>query len=177
MPRVVPRKAQKTVKSPALKTMMHAVAMTLFVAAAMLIMACCVKKPVMAHAHFKHLPAAGWQPMMPLTFKPVYDDSTARYDIALVVRHDNSYRYRNLPLVADVIGAEGARERKTLDLALADEFGNWTGGGFGALYQNKAVLSQGLKPVDARSVVVWLAMPACDTLCGITDVGIITTPQ
>ena len=103
--------------------------MTLVIAAAMLVMGSCQRKPVMAHARFVHLPTDGWQRTLPLTFRPEYDDSAATYDITLAVRYDNSYRYRNLTVAVDVITADSAVNRRTVDMALADEYGNWTGGG------------------------------------------------
>ena len=72
--------------------MAQAVAMTIVIAAAMLVMGSCDRKPVMAHSAFTHLPNGGWQRTMPLSFRPEYDDSAARYDVTLAVRHDNSYR-------------------------------------------------------------------------------------
>ena len=93
--------------------------MTLVIAAAMLVMGSCQRKPVMAHARFVHLPTDGWQRTLPLTFRPEYDDSAATYDITLAVRYDNSYRYRNLTMAVDVITADSAVNRRTVDMALA----------------------------------------------------------
>ena len=155
----------------------HAVAMTVVVAAAMLIMAGCERKPVLTHSRFKHLPEAGWHKSLPLSFKPEYDDSTRAYDLALALRHDNSYPYRNLSLVMDVITADSSVNRQTVDIALADEYGNWLGGGFGALYQQVLTIARGVKPDEANTVVVWQEMEGCDTLRGLTDVGIIATPR
>ena len=153
-----------------------AVAMTVLIAAAMLIMASCRHKPVMTHSRFVHLPMSGWQRSLPLTFMPEYDDSTRTYDISLAVRHDNSYHYRNLSLVVDVIAADSTVARRMIDMSLADEYGNWTGGGFGALYQNTVTVVSSATPMRARSVIVWQAMQGCDTLRGLVNLGIITTP-
>lgn len=155
----------------------HAVAMVMTIAAALLILSGCERKPVMAHAHFKHLPANGWQRIMPLTFTPEYDDSTATYDLALAVRHENTYRYRNLSLIVDVIATDSTVSRHSLDIALADEYGNWSGGGFGTLYQDEVSVVTGILPDEARSLVVWQAMEGCDTLSGLVNVGIIVNPQ
>lgn len=157
--------------------MAQAVAMTLVVAAALLTMAGCDRKPVMAHAQFKHLPDGGWQRVMPLTFSPEYDDSAAVYDLSLVVRHYNSYRYSNLSLVVDVIAEDSTIDRHPVDMVLADEFGNWSGGGFGSLYQDKVALAHSVSPARARSIVVWQSMGDCDTLQGLSDIGILATPH
>ena len=150
--------------------------MTVFIAAAMLIMVSCQHKPVLPHASFVHLPTGGWQRSLPLTFMPEYDDSTLTYDISLAVRHDNSYRYRNLSLVVDIIAADSTVSRHPVDLSLADEYGNWLGGGFGALYQDEVTVAKNISPMSASSIVVWQAMQGCDTLLGVVDVGVIINP-
>ena len=154
----------------------QAVAMTMFIAAAMLILSACDHKPTLPHAQYHNLPLSGWQRMMPLTFVPEYDDSTRRYDLSLAVRHDNSYKFSNLSLVVDLIAADSTLNRKTVDMTLADEYGNWTGGGFGAMYQDEITVATGINPRDVSSVVVWQAMQDCDTLYGLTEVGLFTRP-
>lgn len=151
--------------------------MTVVVAAAMLIMAACERKPVMTHTQFRHLPSTGWLRTMPLTFTPEFDDSTMTYAIALAVRHDNSYPFCNLCLAVDVCATDSTVSRKRLDVTLADEYGNWTSGGFGSLYQKKVSVATGLKPSDAQSVVVWQVMGGCDTLHGVVDVGVSAIPE
>jgi len=114
---------------------------------------------------------------MPLTFTPAYDDSARVYDLSLAVRHDNAYPYRTLSLVVDAIAADSTVNRQMVDIALADEYGNWTGGGFGALYQQAVTIARGVSPGDVHSVVVWQAMEGCDTLVGLVNVGVIMAPR
>ena len=157
--------------------MNKAVAMALAVVAALLILPACQRQPVLPHAQFVHLPLSGWQRTLPVTFTPQYDDSTLNYDITLAVRHGSSYAFSNLALVVDVIAADSTVSRSSVDLRLADEYGNWTGGGFGPLYQNKVPIAADLSPSQARSVVVWQTMNGCDTLHNVVDLGIIITPK
>ena len=79
--------------------------MIIYIAAVVFIATACQYKPVMSHADFKHMPSQGWQRTLPLCFMPEYDDSTGRYELLLAVRHDNTYPYRNLSLVVDIIAA------------------------------------------------------------------------
>ena len=131
----------------------------------------------MATSRFAHLPSTGWLSSQPLSLAPAYSDSTASCDLTLAVRHSNRYRYCNLSLAVDVIAADSTRARKTLDIPLADEYGNWSSGGFGALYQTTVPLVADVKPDQASRVVVWQTMGGCDTLLGIVDVGIIVRPK
>ena len=150
--------------------------MALVIATAMLVMVACGRKPVLTHATFVHLPVDGWQRTLPLSFSPEYDDSASTYSITLAVRHDNSYRYSNLSMVVDVIAADSTVNRQTVNMTLADQYGNWTGGGFGALYQSTVPVVEAVTPDKVRSIVVWQSMAGCDTLRGVVNVGIITVP-
>lgn len=153
-----------------------AVTMTMIIAAAVLMLLSCQRKPVLAHSHFVHLPVNGWMRSVPLRFEPEYDDSALTYSLTLAVRHDISYPYRNLSLVVDFFADDSVVTRKAVDLVLADPYGNWTGGGFGTLYQDTVSLAAVIDPLDVRSIVVWQAMSDCDTLVGVVDMGIITRP-
>ena len=155
----------------------QAVAMAVFIAAAMLIMPSCESKPVMTHSTFRHLPPQGWQRSLPLAFTPEYDDFTTTYDVSLAVRHTNGYHYRNLTLAVDLVATDSVVDRRAVDISLADEYGNWSGGGFGTLYQNQVVIARDITPADAASIIVWQTMPGSDSLLGIVDLGIIVTPK
>lgn len=150
--------------------------MTMIIVAAMLILPGCEHKPVMSHARFVHLPSMGWLSSLPLSFEPEFDDSTRVYELTLAVRHDNSFAYRNLSLVVDVIAADSTINRRSVNMVLADEFGNWTGGGFGALYQLAVPVAKGITPSQARRIVVWQTMAGCDTLHGLTTLGLVVKP-
>ena len=144
--------------------------------AAVMLMTACNHRPVMSHADFVHLPAAGWLKSAPVTLSPEYDDSAATYNLILAVRHSNAYKYRNLALAVDIIAVDSVVNRQVLDMQLADEYGNWTGSGFGSVYIDTVPLAGVIDPGDARSVIVWQAMNGCDTLHGVMDIGLITRP-
>ena len=160
-----------------IRTNGKAVAMTVLVAAAMLIMSGCTHKPVMAHARFVHLPTSGWQQDLPLTFTPEYDDSTLTYDLTLTIGHNNSYSYRNLSMTIDLIAADSTFQRQQVNMELADKYGNWTGGGFGALYQASTPIANDMSPAKASRIVVWQTMAGCDTLTGIVNLGLTVSPN
>ena len=150
--------------------------MTLFIAAAMLVLSSCQRKPVMTHSRFVHLSSKGWPRSVPLTFKPEYDDSTLTYGITLAIRHESNYRYSNLSLVVDLIAEDQAVKRHNVNFSLADEYGNWKGGGFGTLYQDTVTIAPVVAPEDVQAVVVWQAMEGCDTLHGLANVGVFVRP-
>ncbi len=67
--------------------------------------------------------------------------------------------------------------RKDIDFELSDNYGNWKGSGFGALYQASIVIATGIKPTDVNSIVVWQTMANCDIVKDVVDMGITVTPS
>lgn len=160
-----------------MRTNGKAVAMTVFVAAAMLIITACTRKPVMAHAQFVNMPSQGWQQDLPLTFTPIYEDTTLNYDLMLTIRHDNGFSYRNLLMTIDMIAGDSTVSRQQVNMPLADEYGNWKGGGFGALYQASILIARNMSPTQASRIVVWQTMEGCDTLTGLVNMGLTVFPS
>lgn len=114
----------------------------------------------------------GWLRNTPIYFTPEYSDSTRVYDLYVAVRHDSEYDFSTLNLVVDIMTPTGQTERRKLSIGFADEAGNWTGSGFGAMYQHKALLKRGVSVADLQKLALWHAMPS-DTLTGITEIGIV----
>lgn len=130
-----------------------------------------------SYSYFCDLPEDGWMENTPISFDTQYADSSITYDITFAVRHSASYSYGNLNLVLDFISSTGKVERKNLNFAIADEFGNFKGGGFGDYYQRSQLVVADVKPQDVHKVVAWPAMKGCKTLTGIHNLGITITPH
>ena len=137
--------------------------------------ACSFKQDTMAQ--FKTLPSDGWSKNQPIKFSPEYADSTLTYDILLSIRHNNSYQFSNLSLAVDMVDSVKIIHRKDIDFELSDNYGNWKGSGFGALYQASIVIATGIKPTDVNSIVVWQTMANCDIVKDVVDMGITVTPS
>ena len=137
--------------------------------------ACSFKQDTMAQ--FKTLPSDGWSKNQPIKFSPEYADSTLTYDILLSIRHNNSYQFSNLSLAVDMVDSVKIIHRKYIDFELSDNYGNWKGSGFGALYQASIVIATGIKPTDVNSIVVWQTMANCDNVKDVVDMGITVTPS
>ena len=137
--------------------------------------ACSFKQDTMAQ--FKTLPSDGWSKNQPIKFSPEYADSTLTYDILLSIRHNNSYQFSNLSLAVDMVDSVNIIHRKDIDFELSDNYGNWKGSGFGALYQASIVIATGIKPTDVNSIVVWQTMANCDIVKDVVDMGITVTPS
>lgn len=135
----------------------------------------CASKPN-SYSEFHDVPAKGWHIKTPFTFTPQYGDSSCLFDVKLVVRHTNKYRFQNLSMIVDVIDTAYNVKREKVDVDIADTYGNWVGSGFGTLYQREVVVFRGLKPEEAKSIAVWQRMPNCSFVDGLSEVGVIIVP-
>ena len=136
----------------------------------------CASKPN-SYSEFHDVPAKGWHIKTPFTFTPQYGDSSCLFDVKLVVRHTNKYRFQNLSMIVDVIDTAYNVKREKVDVDIADTYGNWVGSGFGTLYQREVVVFRGLKPEEAKSIAVWQRMPNCSFVDGLSEVGVIIVPE
>ncbi len=130
-----------------------------------------------SYSTFKTIPAEGWNKTLVLEFTPVFADSAKHYDVSLAIRHTNNYEFSNLNLVVDIIGNDGKVARKTVDFKVADDYGNWLGSGFGALYQCSSVIAIGMSPDQLKSIVVWQAMGGHEVVHNVADVGVTVSPS
>ncbi len=111
-----------------------------------------------------------------LRFMPSFADSAQLYDVSLAIRHTNNYEFSNLNLAVDIIGDSGKITRKAVDFKVADNYGNWLGSGFGALYQCSSVIATGVRPDQMKGIVVWQTMRGHDVIHNVVDVGITVSP-
>lgn len=122
------------------------------------------------YSDFKHL-EAGWSKDTPLCFELPDSVEEAVSELDICIRHDNYYPYRNIWIIADFVKDRDVVESDTLNIVLADKFGNWYGSGLGKLFQLRTVVRRGFRPGDYDSVNLWHYM-RCDTVPGIYDVGL-----
>lgn len=130
-----------------------------------------------SYSEFSDVPQQGWTHNSPLYFTPQYGDSLGYYDIAVAIRHDQEYAYRNLSITADFIGDNYRLTRRIINVELADIFGTWKGSGFGALYQFKQVVLTRVPAHSIHRIVLWQSMTDIDTVRNINNVGVIITPS
>lgn len=123
------------------------------------------------------LPDEGWMNNTPITLHTQYADSSITYDITFFVRHAASYPYANLILTLDFITSDGKVKRKSVDFSIADQYGNFQGGGFGDYYQRSQLVLSNVKPADVHQVVAWQSMQGCHTLIGLHNLGITISPH
>ena len=126
---------------------------------------------------FNTLPRNGWFKRDVQRFTPESPDSTGRYDLYLTLRHNGDYAYRNLWLFVSYTGADGEQKTDTVNCELADEFGRWSGGGWGSYYQQELLLDDCFRVVGKEQEVTIQQAMRDDRIRGISDVGIRIAPH
>lgn len=121
---------------------------------------------------FKTIGTEGWTKSSPLVFlQPDSIRGVAAYDVAVCVRHDNYYPYRNLSLIVDYIADDTLAERDTVNVELCDKYGNWGGSGLGKLFQRQVIIKSNVAVGHYDRIVVWHNMRA-RTVTNVTDIGL-----
>lgn len=129
-----------------------------------------------SYSEFVHLPDVGWLVGYPCYFAPTVDDSLACYDVRLAIRYDKDYLYSGIGLVVDLLSGDSVVNRANVSMRLSDSNGNWLGSGFGSLYQMETLVHAGINLDSINHIVVWQST-GCDTLPGVTEVGITIEPS
>ncbi len=93
-------------------------------------------------------------------------------NISLFIRHDNSYKYRNIWLFVEHISPDSICRTDTINYTLADRYGNWYGGGWGTYHQFQHILYRQI-PLDSGTHTIKISQAMRERyLQGISNVGI-----
>ncbi len=121
---------------------------------------------------FKTIDTNGWSKSSPLVFlQPDSVRGVKVYDIAVDVRHDNDYPYRNLSLVIDYLSGRKVVAHDTVSIELCDKYGDWGGSGLGKYFQKQQIVKRGVRLGDYDRIVVWHNM-RCDKVTNVSDIGL-----
>lgn len=120
---------------------------------------------------FQDVAPSGWRYADVMTFNPAHDDSIAKGDILLIIRHNNSYPYSNLWLEVEYEATDGRRHNDTINMRVADKYGRWLGKGNATDFQVVDTVARGITHAAGSTVRVRHIMRV-DTLTGVDLVGI-----
>ncbi len=121
---------------------------------------------------FKTINTNGWSKSSPLVFlQPDSVRGVQAYDIAVDVRHDNDYPYRNLSLVVDYLSGGKVVEHDTISIELCDKYGDWGGSGLGKYFQKQQIVKRGVKLGTYDRIIVWHNMRSA-TVTNVSDIGL-----
>ena len=125
------------------------------------------------HAYLP-IPQKGWGKSDTLFFQVPINDSLLVLDLTAGVRNESSYPYQNLYLFISHNLEDSTRwETDTLEFALTNKEGRWTGTGWGSLYHSVLPMkSAGIRHAGKYTIKVTHGMKD-ELLKGISDVGIL----
>ena len=142
-----------------------------FVVILLVCIALCACKPkVNDFSVYTNIEPSGWKYGQSYDFEPVQQDSIVSGRLKLNVRHTGDYSYRNLWL--EVTLRDSVIERvDTVNLLLADPFGNWFGTGVGTDFQLSSTLADTIRLCPPVKISVRHIMRS-DDLKGIEQIGL-----
>jgi len=81
-----------------------------------------------------------WKEKESITFDFSITDTIEYFDVYLTLRNDENYRWSNVYLFSDLTFPNGKTRRDTLEITLADKYGNWLGNNSGTIITTTARL-------------------------------------
>lgn len=127
------------------------------------------------YSEYHRISPDGWRFGEEVFFTPVHTDSLCPGRFVIALRHDNTYPYTALTL--EVIHTEegGGEKRDTVEVTLADPFGQWEGSGIGTSFQVTDTLGPTVHP--SGTMVRIRHLMRADTLHGINQAGLFFVPS
>ncbi len=120
------------------------------------------------------IPAGGWEIQDSKTFT-IDVPAQGCYDVDMFVRHNSEYKYRNLWLFVDHLSPDSVLTTDTVNIVLADRYGRWSGGGWGAFRQIEHPINRAL-PLDSGVHVIKITQAMREyNLKGVANVGVKVT--
>ena len=124
---------------------------------------------------FRAVDSSCWRYGDTLSYNIATADSVWHGDIAIVVRHAASYPFSNLWLEIGYPPNDSIKP-DTLDIVLADDFGNWLGRGLGLSFQRTDTVVRGVTVTSPADFYVRHIMRS-DCLSDIEQIGLIFIPS
>lgn len=122
----------------------------------------------------------GWAYGSTFVYLPEIEDSIADGTLRIAVRHTNDFPYRNLWLevTSQVMNPDSTLSFRadTVNMVLADAYGNWLGSGLGSTFQKADTISPRYRLISGAPVRVRHIM-RLERVNGLEQVGIIFQEQ
>lgn len=121
-------------------------------------------------SEFRDIPAKGWAYGTPVLLAPEQNDSVASGPLFLTLRHNNSFPFSNI-----YVEIEGKNLLDTINIPLADIYGNWYGKGKGDLKEVTVLVRRNYTHTSGDTILVRHILRV-DTLDGVSSVGLQLNP-
>jgi gliding motility-associated lipoprotein GldH len=136
------------------------------------ILSSCINNDALIDTH-QAIPGHHWSYINKVQVPFKIDDTTARYNISINLRHTSNYKYSNIFFLIHIISPDGKRstERKEFRLALPD--GEWLGKGSGNIYSYQLPYKSGYTFSKKGNYILVIEQNMRDNpLREITDAGL-----
>ena len=87
------------------------------------------------------IPQQAWSSHFKPDFTFVIKDTSARYNIFLVVRHTDAYKYKNLWLNISIQEPGGVTKNNSVELKLATDDKGWLGSGMDDIFEHRILVT------------------------------------
>lgn len=123
-------------------------------------------------SEFYPIDERGWNNNQVLHFNPCPNDSIGTYNVSLVIRHSNSYRYQDIWL-AVAFKEDIDINIDTIHLRLADEKGHWIGNGNNFIHTFTYGYKEGIRFSKGSCGISVKQIMKDNPLRGINNIGIV----
>lgn len=144
-----------------------------FIAAFCLLISGCVNSDNVVYSRFKALSDQEWHKGQYLEFEiDSLVEKDADYDVLLVIRHNDTYKYKTLCVVVEEYMRGEIELADSIDINLVNTDGKWRGKGQYGLYEIVDTLRRDEQLSESYLVSLCHGMKR-EIVEGITDVGIV----
>jgi gliding motility-associated lipoprotein GldH len=88
--------------------------------------------------------SSNYKPEITFTIQP--EDTTSRYNIFIVIRHTDAYRYKNIWLNINTESPGGVTNNQPLNLQLATDNKGWLGSGMDDIFEHRIQITPPQNP-------------------------------
>lgn len=139
---------------------------------ALLLLASACDSSVVFEEH-QPIPAEGWHYKNLVVFEALVNDTTNLHNLYIDVRNTTDYGFNNFFVFLDIEFPDGNILRDTIECALADRTGKWTGRGFGKIRSNRFLFRTDVWfPLEGTYVFRIEQAMRREVLEGISDIGL-----
>ncbi|GHT54839.1 gliding motility lipoprotein GldH [Bacteroidia bacterium] len=138
----------------------------------LLVLVACDPAPEIYY-QFRSFPQSEWNVQEEICFEVPIDDSTAHYNVSIIVRNTNKYNFSNIRLIVDILNSDHTTQTDSVHVHLADSNGRWYGTGI-SLYDVEIPYQTNVQYPDSGVCVYTIRQGMAENpLQGISDVGLL----
>lgn len=144
-----------------------------FIAAFCLLLSGCVNSDDVVYSQFKSLSNQEWNKGHYLEFEiDSIADAKSNYDVMLVVRHNDTYKYKSMCVVVEEFVQGESETTDSIDIKMSNDEGRWTGRGQYGLYEVIDTLKSNEQLSEHYLISVCHGMRS-EIIEGVSDIGVI----